>query len=117
MTRFTKKVTVLSITSFVRLNMHIPAYPNGLAENFVAITMQTNEGLYVNYTREDTAFAKQVSEGDSFMLSGQLVEQRNDEYGPHWKVSHCKRGHFKSNKLDKKREARKQARLEKLGLA
>ena len=117
MTRFTKKITVVAITEFTRLNMHIPCYPEGKAELFVAITMQTNDGLYVNYSRADREFSSSVNVGDTFILSGQLVEFRNDEYGEHWKVSHCKRGHYKANKVDKKRNEKTQKRLQKLGLA
>lgn len=114
MKRFTKMVEVIGRVEFERINEHTR---KPIVETFVAITMRTNEGLFVNYTRVDTKFAQSTPLGDKFMVSGQLVEFRNDEYGEHWKVSHCKRGHFKENKIDKRREARKQARLAKLGLA
>lgn len=120
------KITVRleSVTSFDRVNEHIPAKYGTIVEKFFAITMSdANGAIYVNYTRQDTAFAQYVagpavftSIGSLMTVGFEIVEFRDDEYGPHYKVARVQVGGY-ADAIKRERAAKKRnARLAKLGI-
>ena len=115
-----KTLTLVDLTAFDRVNHHTP---KPIVEPFFAITLRDADGnLYVNYTRQDTAFAIycrcQANIGDTFEVGFQLGEFRDDEYGPHYKISRVQVGGYGMEGLRaaKRKADKRAARLAKLGL-
>jgi RecG-like helicase len=107
---------VTAVTQFDRVNLHCSAlrYP----EHFVAITLKGEDGVfYVTFTRKHTQFADSVAIGQRLTVSGKF--KRTQDYanlGGQVVITNCVIGQYKFQQADTKREARKAARLAKLGL-
>lgn len=112
-----KNVTIIGITEFTRENHHIPAKFGPIVQNFLAITMRDSAGnLYVNYTEENTGFARTAKLNDTLEIQATLKETRNDEFGLHNVVTHCRMVTVAQKTLEAKKNAKRENRLRKLGL-
>jgi len=115
MATISKQIEVIGITEFERENHHIPAKFGPVCEWFVAITMRPVDGteLLVNYTKCGTAFSS-VTIGQKFKVSGQVKEHRDDEFGGHDVITHCKKGGFKGLSPEEATARRRKKMLKKL---
>lgn len=114
MASVTKQVTVTEMTAFDRINTHTP---REIVEKFVAVWMEDESGeRLVTFNREDREFVNSVAIGDTFVVSGNVKEFRDDEHGPRTVLTFCKRGGYAAASQAEKKEAKKIARLKKLGL-
>jgi len=89
-----KTVVIESVTPFNRVNIHSP---KPFTESFFAITLREGDGtLYVNYTRQDTTFGVYAYShvGETCTVDFLTGEHRDDEYGPHYKVSRVRVGGY-----------------------
>lgn len=114
MATISKQIEVIGRKEFQRENHHIPAKFGPIVQTFVAITMRCDDGsLLVNYTKVGTSFSV-VAIGEKFKVSGQVKESRDDEFGPHIVITHCKRGGFKGESPEEASERRRKKMLKKL---
>jgi len=112
---------LVDITPFDRENHHIPTKGAYYVESFFAITLVDSDGnVYVNYTRQDTAFAIycrcHCEIGQIIRVGFTKGEFRDDAYGPHHKIIRVRVGGYSTKTADK-RAAKRAARLAKLGLS
>jgi hypothetical protein len=111
--RINRTVEVFGIAEYQRVNYHVPSQPT---ETFLCITMADNDAnVFVTYTAEYTVFAQSVKVGDTFRLGAIATEKRENESGEFTKVIRCQIGGYCDDAAEK-REAKKIARLQKLGL-
>lgn len=111
-------VRLESITPFTRVNHHTH---KPIEEAFFAITLRGEDGtLYVNYTRQDTAFAIycrcHCALGQILKVGFTKGEFRNDNFGPHYKVTRVQVGGYASASRESLKAAKRAKRLAKLGL-
>ena len=110
-------VRLESVTPFDRVNLHTL---QPITESFFAITMRgADDTLYVNYTRQDTAFGVfcyAATVGQILTVGFTLGEFRNDEHGPHYKVTRVQVGGYASASREALKETKRAKRLAKLGL-
>jgi len=112
--RIAREIEVFGITEFERVNHHVPSRPT---ETFHCITMaDENANIIVTYTASYTKFAQSVKIGDRFVLGAEVTEERNDQFGLHYKAIRCQVGGYAIDKAVEKREAKKLSRMRKLGL-
>jgi hypothetical protein len=110
----TTGVTVMSITPFERENTHVKLlYP----EHFVAIAMLGDNGVvYVTFTRQNTAFAKEVVDvGGEYVVTGNVKrEQEYDNRGVQIVLTNCVVGIPANVAVKATQKAKAKARLAKL---
>lgn len=110
----TKQVKIIGKEHFYRENYHTH---KPIVENFFAISMQADDGIYVTFIRCATEFAQAVEIGDNVTVSGKVKRKQDyNKLGGQTVLTYCKVGVFKSQQENTKREAKRVARLAKLGL-
>jgi hypothetical protein len=109
-----KTVRLESVTPFDRVNEHTP---QPIVESFFAITLSGEDGtLYVNYTRQDTEFGRYAYDavvGSLLTVDFILGEFRNDEFGPHYKVTRVRVGGYATQP---RKTSRKSKLFQQLGI-
>lgn len=112
MATVTSNVTIKSITSFERVNIHAR---KPFTERFVAITMVAPDGgVYVTFTRESAYFAVCTSDkvGQEVLISGKV--KRDQDYnamGGQTVLTNCVVGVYSYQAQQQKRKAKAMARL------
>jgi hypothetical protein len=121
MSDITVSVTVSHITPFDRVNTHVKLeWP----EHFVAISLVDKDGnYYKTFTRVTSQFAQSVKLGDSIQVTGKVKREQThtDVDYPLFArnevvLTNCIIGMRKSVNAASMCEAKRQARLAKLGL-
>jgi hypothetical protein len=114
----TANVTIVGITHFMRENFHTPRQ---VFESFDCVDMLTDSGERLrNFTRSGSEFSAVVSKGESFLMTytvkeaGRVCPETGVTYTA---VTYCVKGVTKAAQAAEKKEAKKLARLQKLGLA